>query len=763
MASTFCFLLPIIALAVALDIFLVTGLQRFHKLKKEATDNDGILRSGKHKLLAQAFSEVVRETSTMIHTRVASFRSSLAGFRLPAFALEWLLIILIAYFYCGSVLLDFDASKLQQTGEHTESATLPILAEIGLKRYGEIPLWNPYMLTGYPHTGDFLGHFWNPVSTIPIMLWGGINGMKVSIFLSFIIAGLGQWMLAYVMRIRQIFRLWPSILFMISGGLALLWRVGWYELLLGAAWFPWCFALYLLALRKHSLQSIIAVSVAIFMVISAGGGYYPIYLLGCLAVLFITMLLQGTSSERLRQIRTSVLVTLVSAALSAVVIIPYLDGYRYSSRDVPLDTVQYFSQPVQYGLMNYVIDTPEWFNSAVLGTASGWNWFYIGWLPILALVFIPLTLGQSPRQRWPILISGVLFLILIMWFANRFTPFKKVYDWIPFLYNLRFPNRLLIIATSPLLILSAQGLEYIYRLSKAWVKNLKIVYTPTGKRRRVVSAHFVITLLWIIGLVTNTRGVLNVNKDFAFIDQNVNPKPLAALSWLKNYDKSLYYVNIGGGVIYWEWTPAAFELEMPVINFLYSRHLRTQEVQRSEFSPFIARAKYQISLADQAPPEHSQMIREFDGVFVWLVPDVLPYAFSVQTPWLQEYTKLTPDKVTSVTVKLHGPNRVIARGTPKQEGDVLVVLISDYPGWRLLIDGKPAEITPYNGYLGAKMLPGDHSYFFYFLPVKFIVGATISIVTVIVIIAILISSPLRSAIQKSRRTRTPAVNPNPAI
>jgi uncharacterized membrane protein YfhO len=157
------------------------------------------------------------------------------------------------------------------------------------------------------------------------------------------------------------------------------------------------------------------------------------------------------------------------------------------------------------------------------------------------------------------------------------------------------------------------------------------------------------------------------------------------------------------------------------------------------------------------------MIREFDGVFVWLVPDVLPYAFSVQTPWLQEYTKLTPDNVTSVTVKLHGPNRVIARGTPKQEGDVLVVLISDYPGWRLLIDGKPAEITPYNGYLGAKMLPGDHSYFFYFLPVKFIVGATISIVTVIVIIAILISSPLRSAIQKSRRTRTPAVNPNPAI
>ena len=61
--------------------------------------------------------------------------------------------------------------------------------------------------------------------------------------------------------------------------------------------------------------------------------------------------------------------------------------------------------------------------------------------------------------------------------------------------NLRFPNRLLIIATSPLLILSAQGLEHAYRLSKTWVKNLKLVYSPSGKRRSVLSVHYLVTLL----------------------------------------------------------------------------------------------------------------------------------------------------------------------------------------------------------------------------------------------------------------------------
>lgn len=680
--------------------------------------------------------------------------------RLTGFILEWLLIMLVAYFYSGKLLLNFDSTKLQQTGEHNESATLPLLAEIGLRRYGEIPLWNPYMLTGFPHVGDFVNHFWNPISTIPVMLWGGINGMKVSIFLTFIIAGLGQWMFAYGIGLRRTFRLWSSLLFMISGGLALLWRVGWYELLLGAAWFPWCFALYLRALQNHSFASIFLISLAIFMVISTGGGYYPLYLFVSLAVLTIIALLRAKSNERLRQIRTAILVVLFSSALSAVVIGPYLDGFRYTARDTAPDAVQYFSQPIQYGLINYMIYTPEWFRANILGTAGGWNWFYIGWLAIAALAFIPLAFSRSPRQRWPMLTSGILFLILIMWFANRFSPFKQIYDWIPFLYTFRFPNRLLIIAASPLLILSAQALEYTYRVSKAGVKNVRLVYAPPGKKPNILAAHYLVTLLWIVGLITTTKAVYDVNKSFAFADQNLNAKTFAVLKWLKNYDPSLYYVNIGGGVIYWDWTPAAYTLEMPVLNFQYNRRLRTQDMQRSEGSPFTAGAKYQISLPDQPAAANAQQLREFEGVFVWYIPDSLPYAFSVRPTLLQEYSKLTTDQVTATKVRINGPNQVIVKGAPRQEGDVLVVLMSNYPGWKLLIDGKPAQITTYNGYLGSKMLPGEHSYVFYFLPMQYIVGASISIITLILMIAIMLS-PLRSTIGKLRQTRRPFPYPDP--
>ena len=756
----FLYFLPLLILAILLDVFFVKRLQKYRQLKEDATDKEGKLTVNRRELFFQAFFEAAEKKDDMLQSRLESFSERLSASQLAVFALEWLLIIVIAYFYCGDVLLDLDPSKLQQTGEHNASATLPLLAEIGLSRYGEIPLWNPYMLTGFPHNGDPLGHFWNPVSTIPIMLWGGVNGMKVSIFLSFIIAGLGQWMFAYMLRLQRIFRLWSSILFMLSGGLALLWRIGWYELLLGAAWFPWAFALYIYALRKHSLASIFYISIAIYMIISTGGGYYPFYLAACLITLFLVLFIPATRQEKFRQVQTSALILVCTALLAAVILIPYAEVYPSYGRDVNLDLQQQYSQPIEYGLMNYVIYTRDWFNASVLGTAGGWNWFYIGWLPIAALAFIPLAFARSRRVRGPIVISGLLLVVLLMWFANRFTPFEKVFDWLPYLYHLRFPNRLLIIATSPLLILSALGLEHAYRTSKALVHDLKLVHSSSGRKRTVVFAHVLITWIWMLGLLSLTRPVYHVNQEFGFLDQTFNPKPMAALSWLKTYDPSLYYVNIGGGAIYWDWVATAYDLEVPVINFLYSRHLRTQDMQRSDYSPFVARAKYQISQPTEAAPPNSVQIRDFDGVIVWQVPDVLPYAFSVQPAFTQQYTHLAVEQVAPITVRLNGPNQVIAKGAPKADGDVLVVLMSYYPGWKVLIDGRPADVTAINGYLGAKMLPGVHTYQFYFLPTTFLVGISISSVAWFVMIVVLTLSPMRAAMQRFRRPRRAVVSPN---
>jgi hypothetical protein len=90
--------------------------------------------------------------------------------------LEWALIFLVAYAYCASTLLDFNPLQLQQTGEQNNNAIGPLLAEIGVTHYGEVPLWNPFLMTGFPLTGDLNDHFWSPIATLPVILWGALPG-----------------------------------------------------------------------------------------------------------------------------------------------------------------------------------------------------------------------------------------------------------------------------------------------------------------------------------------------------------------------------------------------------------------------------------------------------------------------------------------------------------------------------------------------------------------------------------------------------------
>lgn len=661
------------------------------------------------------------------------------------YAVEWAIIITAAFFYSGGFLLDFDSGMLQQTGEHNESAALPILIDISLHKYGEIPLWNPYMLTGFPHAGDLLGHFWHPLSTLPIALWGAINGMKMSIVLAFMAAGLGQWMLGRVLGLRRVTRMWSALLFMFSGGLGLLWKIGWYELLLGMAWFPWSFAALIHALKDQTLKSIALAALAITMILTTGGGYYPLYLAICLIVLTLANMALSKSVDRFPQFRTAVLIAALSAGLSAVALLPYIDGLAYTMKQAGADIGQKASQPIVYALMNYVIAEPEWFRTEILGTAGGYNWFYIGWLPLAALIIAPLAGTRSKRLRNPILATTILFAMLIVWHANQYTFVKNIYDAIPFLYNFRFPGRLLIVATPPLIALAALALEYLLRWSLAAGRLLAVsIGTTAGKILRI-PFRFAIMLLWIIFLFYNLHNVFQINQGFTFAEQPREEKPAEAMRWLKHHDDSLYYINIGGGSIYWFWAPAAFEMELPVINFYYGRKLKSMDAQYSAGANFHAAPKYIISTPDQPRPESATAIREFDGIFIYEDTEALPFAFAAPQTILDGFDPVTRQVIRPLDhVRYDGPNRVEVIASSDNADDILVALVSDYPGWSLTIDGKAEALTPINGYLGANMINGKHTYVFSFFPAQYALGLAISVLALIAAAMMIFVHPRRT-------------------
>lgn len=645
-----------------------------------------------------------------------------------AYLIEWLIILLLITAFSHVTLLDFDSRQLQQTGEHNESATLPILTEIGLRRYGEIPLWNPYMLTGFPHAGDTVSHFWNPVATIPVMLWGGITGMKVSVFLSLLVAAYGQWLLSHTFGIRGLFRLWAGLLFALSGGLVLLWRLGWYELLVGAAWFPWCFALLWLALHRRGNLLIVAAAASIALVLTTGGGYYPFYLGVSLIVLTLVALFQNKPAQRGRLFARALAVAVLGLGLAAVYWVPLVDGLRYTARDAPPDVTQVDSQPIPYALFNYVVSDEQWFSTNVLNKQAGFGWFYIGFLPLLAMAFTPWLFGRFSWRRRHIAALLILLLVLLFWHANRHAPVRYLYEWIPFLYTFRFPNRLLIIATIPIVVLAAMNLQGLLVWMRRGFRGLRFGITA-GDDGRSTGISFIALFNVSIALlmILVTVDVYRVNRTFGM---HPNPRPavvLETLGWLRLNDTSLYYTSVGDPFPSWSWVADAYEMEMPILNFRYNRRVRSMDAQHQPESPFFARPKYLIIPADQAQPAGAELMTTIRNMNVWRQPDALPYAFSVIDPT----GPINRQTAREQSVYLDGPNRVVVDGAAESPGEQLVALVSDYPGWRLSIDGEPAEVVPLNGYLGAQMLPGEHEYVFEFRPMQNYIGLAITIASLL--------------------------------
>ena len=414
--------------------------------------------------------------------------------------------------------------------------------------------------------------------------------------------------------------------------------------------------------------------------------------------------------------RRAAAVAVLALGLSAVYWLPLADGRRYTARDAPPDPMQVGSQPMPYALFNFVVSDPTWFRAEVLNKGSSSGWLYVGLLPVAALGLLPWVYGRFRGRRRGLLTLLALLLTLLLWNANRYAPVRYLYHLLPFLYTFRFPGRLLILATSPLLVLAGIGLQTLL------VRARRHPHTATAGE-----GSGGITPRWLMGvgagllLLLSVIHVARVNQPFMTAPHRRNEVARAALTWLRAADPGLYYINIGGDIIYWDWMAYAYELELPVLNFRYNRRVRSMDAQYGPLSPFNAQPKYTFVVATEPPPPGATQVNLFAEVAVWRRDDVLPYAFAARPD-----APIAAGTVRAVAVRLDGPNRVVVRVAAVPGETQLVVLVSDYPGWRLTVDGAPAELRPVNGYLGAALPPGAHTYVFAFRPLLHSVALAVS-------------------------------------
>jgi 4-amino-4-deoxy-L-arabinose transferase-like glycosyltransferase len=265
-----------------------------------------------------------------------------------------------------------------------------------------------------------------------------------------------------------------------------------------------------------------------------------------------------------------------------------------------------------------------------------------------------------------------------------------------------------------------------------------------------------VNIVMLVILIFSARDVFETNRDFALAPAPLDKVSYDTLQWLKEYDTGLYYISLGDDYIWWFWLPAAYETELPVINFIYSQVLTTKVQQSDSNAPFFAKPKYVISLADQ-PPSDSSLVKKFEYAAIWQKSDALPFAFSTKTINVLAKNKIDTSMVKELTAFYDGPNSIVIEAESNSKENTLIVLTSNYPGWKLLIDQKPAVLEPVNNYLSAQMIEGKHNYTFIFRPALYYIGFAISLLT-LCIISILIFTEMTSARSAKKRKTENAPN-----
>src|SRR5690606_20108893 len=230
----------------------------------------------------------------------------------------------------------------------------------------------------------------------------------------------------------------------------------------------------------------------------------------------------------------------------------------------------------------------------------------------------PCSSRRSSRGPRPLAGLLILLLVLLLWRATRHAPVRYLYAGVPFLYTFRFPNRLLIIATIPIVVLAAMNLQGLLVWTRRGFRGLRFgISTGDNERRVGISFIAVFNVSVALLMMLATVDVYRVNQAFGM---HPNPRPavvMETLGWLRLNDTSLYYTSVGDPFPSWSWVADAYELEMPILNFRYNRRVRSMDAQYQPDSPFNARPKYLIIPTDQAQPAGAELVTTNRGMNVW--------------------------------------------------------------------------------------------------------------------------------------------------
>lgn len=607
------------------------------------------------------------------------------GGRRSSFLTSVLEIVVIGIWACwiGRAFLDFDPY------------TWPIGRELGyqieghffweqVKRCGLCALWDGGINGGAPALVDLFSPKLHPFVAVPTLIWGVSIGTKLSLVLSFWMAGVAQWWLARILKLSLVPRLWSAFLAVVGGHLlGRLW-LGSPGLVLStaASSLAWVAAIDLASTLERRSTILLGVFGALAVV--SGHGYLQLGLLAWAPVLLLMMI--GRWSMLRPLLKELGLAVLLSVLLTGIAIVPAV--HFFPNFEKFTDPAFNSSQPLEYIPLNLVIRDHGFFRTEILGKLAFEELYtlYIGWVPILLAA---LSLRIASRANLPIILCLGVGALFIFFLASG-TPLRWLVAVIPGLAGFRHSPLIAGMAVPPIIGLAALGLEGLLVLN--WPDmNLRL---NVGAASRAVGVNLAWVLL--IPLAWSLQSAYDYGKEFlATVDVK---RIYDAVSVLKA--PSLEWVSTPFGEHYWVEPSVEEGLKLTsVVSVWWWTDRQIPPPTR-------------IASRTQPPAVGAQTGSLEEGIPIYEAAEQ-PYA-----------VVMTQESLLPCVASGTGGDLTV-ECSASEEGR-LIVQENSWTGWRVYVDQKPARLEP-GPLLSALTEPGSHVYGFVYRPWDAVVGILVTI------------------------------------
>jgi hypothetical protein len=322
------------------------------------------------------------------------------------------------------------------------------------KRYGQLPLWTPLILSGMPLASNQLAMLFYPPNLLCLFL--SINAVLNGLFIAHLFwAGVGLY---FFMRRGLAASVAASFIaalsFMFSGKLLAHMAAGHASLIGALAWLPWALLCTHLALAKRELlySFLAGVILALQSTLHTQILIYTAYTLLAYALFQLFTAPSQGDGPWWRKIRMGslflALLTLTFLLVGAVQILPLIEMMGHSNRALSLGEASAFSLSWLPLLVGLLLPTSRGGHEMVI---------YLGWVP---LSLVPLA-WRRRKDPHVLFFAGLAFFSLLFALGSHTPLFDLCYYLLPGLRWLRTPARAWFLLALASAILTGCGFDVL--------------------------------------------------------------------------------------------------------------------------------------------------------------------------------------------------------------------------------------------------------------------------------------------------------------